>query len=469
MEEQNVFQDLPIGKLVCKMAVPIIITMIIQALYNVVDSLFVAQLGIKPLSALGIAYPIQMIMIAVSNGIGIGMNSVVSRRMGNGDIQEAGRATGNAITLALIATATMALFGFFGTNTFFQISTNDTEIIAYGTTYLSICCIFSFGLFLSIIGQRMLQAAGQPTWSMVVQMSGCAFNIIFDPIMIFGLLGFPALGVTGAAIATVGGQILSAVAAFVVCAVKKKSVSFGEKDLKPSKDIGEICKIGAPAAIALAFGSVISFGMNQILKAEAIGLAVFTVFYKLWCFVVMPINGLISGLIPVIGYNFGAKQKERLQSALRITILVGVVMMIVVTLIFQLFPNQLISFFDNGENGEEFWQMGVYALRVISWVFVPFGVGQICINIFQGMGDGTPSLIHALLHQCLLLLPTAWIFLRAGGTNLVWYSFWVAEIIATIIVLIMYRFYYKKYVLSLNLQDFQRNKAGSQPGQSTAG
>lgn len=144
-------------------------------------------------------------------------------------------------------------------------------------------------------------------------------------------------------------------------------------------------------------------------------------------------------------------------------------MMIVVTLIFQLFPNQLISFFDNGENGEEFWQMGVYALRVISWVFVPFGVGQICSNIFQGMGDGTPSLIHALLHQCLLLLPTAWIFLRAGGTNLVWYAFWVAEIIATIIVLIMYRFYYKKYVLSLNLQDFQRDKAGIQPGQSTAG
>lgn len=448
MEEQNIFRDLPMGKLVFKMATPIIVTMVIQALYNVVDSLFVAQLGIKSLTALGIAYPIQIIMIAVSNGIGVGMNSVVSRRIGSGNIKEAGQATGNSVTLALIVTAIMMGFGVFGSKPFFSISTNDNEIISYGTTYLSICCIFSFGLFLSIIGQRMLQVAGQPTWSMIVQMMGCVFNVVFDPIMIFGLFGFPAMGVAGAAIATVGGQILSAIAAFIVCAVKKKSVSFGRKDLRPSRDIYEICKVGAPAAIALAIGSVMSFGMNQILKSEAIGLAVFTVFYKLWCFVIMPVNGLVQGLIPVIGYNYGAKEKKRVQSAMKITIATGIVMMAIVTLIFQVFTPQLISFFDNGENGEEFWQMGVYALRVISWMFIPFGIGQICSNIYQGVGNGTPSLIHALLHQCILLLPTAWLFLQYGGTYLIWYAFWVAEIFSTIIVLIMYRHYYKKLFIS---------------------
>lgn len=447
--EENIFLDMPMGKLVCKMATPVIITMIIQALYNVVDSLFVAQLGIKPLTALGIAYPIQIIMIAVSNGIGVGMNSVVSQSIGQGNVKKAGRATGNTVTLALIATAIMMAFGILGSNFFFVISSDDPEIISYGTTYLSICCTFSFGLFLSIVGQRMLQVSGQPAWSMIVQMMGCVFNIVFDPIMIFGLFGFPAMGVAGAAIATVGGQILSAVAAFVVCAVKKKSVAFGIRDLKPSSDIVEMCQVGAPAAIALAIGSVMSFGMNQILKAQAIGLAVFTIFYKLWCFVIMPVNGLVQGLVPVIGYNYGAKEKERIQSAMKITVITGIIMMAIVTLVFQLFTVQLISFFDNGENGEEFWQMGVYALRVISWVFVLFGIGQICSNIFQGMGNGTPSLIHALLHQCILLLPTAWIFLQIGGTDLIWYAFWVAETISTIIVLIMYRHYCRKYVSTL--------------------
>lgn len=446
MEEQNMFRDLPMGKLVTKMAVPIIITMIIQALYNVVDSLFVAQLGLKEFTALGLAYPIQMIMIAVSNGIGVGMNSVVSRRVGEGNQKGAGRATGNSITLALIASAVMVLFGIFGSDFFFRISTNDATIAGYGSEYLSICCILSFGMFLSIVGQRMLQVAGQPTWSMVVHLMGCIFNVIFDPILIFGLLGFPAMGVTGAAIATVGGQILSAVAAFLVCAVKKKSVAFSIKDMKPTKDIFELCKVGAPAAVALAIGSVMSFGMNQILKAEAIGLAVFTAFYKLWCFVIMPINGLVQGLIPVIGYNYGAKNKERVRSAMKIAILTGIVIMAIVTLVFQLFTPQLIGFFDNGENGEEFAAMGVAALRIISWMFVPFGIGQLCSNLFQGMGNGTPSLIHALLHQCILLLPTAWLLLWLGGTDLIWYAFWVAEIISTIIVLFIYRHHYKKYI-----------------------
>ncbi len=446
MEGQNIFRDLPMGKLVAKMCVPIIITMIIQALYNVVDSLFVAQLGLKQLTALGLAYPIQMIMIATSNGIGVGMNSVVSRHMGNGDLKKAGRATGNAITLALIASFIMLLFGIFGTDFFFSISTNDYEIVQYGSTYLSICCIFGFGLFLSIIGQRMLQVAGNPTWSMVVHLMGCVFNVIFDPILIFGLFSFPALGVTGAAIATISGQILTTIASFMVCAMQKKSIAFTINDLIPSQDMIDLCKVGMPAATALAVGSVMSFGMNQILKNETIALAVFTAFYKLWCFVIMPINGLVQGVIPVIGYNYGAKNSKRVQSAMKITIIAGIVIMGFVTVLFQLFASQLMGLFDSGSNGAEFVDMGSSALHIISLIFIPFGIGQICSNLFQGMGNGTPSLIHAFLHQCILLLPTAWLLLYIGGTSMVWYAFWFAEIVSTLIVLVIFQYNYKKYI-----------------------
>ena len=449
MEEENIFGSLPMGKLITKMSVPVIVTMLFQALYNVVDSLFVARLGLNPLTALGLAYPIQIIMISAANGIGVGMNSVVSRRMGADDTTGAGKATGNAITLGIICSVLMLLFGLFGAEPFFSISTNDTEIMGYGVQYLSICCIYNFGLFFSIIGQRMLQAAGQPAWSMGVHLIGCIFNVIFDPIMIFGWFGFPAMGVSGAATATVGGQILSAVAAFVVCAIKKKSVAFGLKDLCPSKDIGKMCKVGAPAAAAMGIASVMSFGMNQILKTEATGLAVFTVFYKLWCFVIMPINGLLQGVVPVMGYNYGAKKRERVASAIKLTILAGVVIMFIKTILFQMFTGQFISLFDKGKNGADFMPAGIHALRIISWVFIPFGFGQVGSSLFQGMGKGTPSLIYALLHQCILLLPPAWLFLRWGGVDLVWYSFWVAEILSAAITAFVFRYQYRKIMAEM--------------------
>lgn len=444
METENQFGTLPMGKLIAKMSVPVIASMLVQALYNVVDSLFVAQLGIKPLTALGLAYPIQIIMIAISNGIGVGMNATVSQRMGAGNMRGAGKATGNAITLGLICTALAMIFGICGTGPFFSISTADPEIAAYGVKYLSICCTLSFGLFFSIIGQRMLQAAGEATWSMAVHLMGCAFNVIFDPILIFGLLGFPALGVTGAALATVGGQFLTAIVAFVVCGLKKKGVSYIFRDLMPSKDIAIICKIGAPAALAMGIASIMSFGMNQILKAEALGLAVFTVFYKLWCFVIMPCNGLIQGTVPVIGYNYGAKNKERLASGIKLSIIIGVVMMAIVTVIFQQFAGTLVSFFDNGNNGADFIPACVNALHIISRIFVFFGFGQVSSGIFQGMGNGLPSLIFALLHQCILLLPSAWFLLHTGGLNALWYSFWFAEILSALIMVFIFHHCYKK-------------------------
>ena len=205
-----------------------------------------------------------------------------------------------------------------------------------------------------------------------------------------------------------------------------------------------------PGAIALGIGSVISFGMNQILKHETTALGVFTAFYKLWCFVIMPINGLVQGMIPVIGYNYGAKNGERVRSAMKKTIIAGVVIMAIVTVLFQLFASQLIGLFDNGSNGAAFVDMGTSALRIISIIFIPFGIGQICSNLFQGMGNGIPSLIHALMHQCILLLPTTWLLLHIGGTSMIWYAFWFAEIVSTLIVLIIYQYNYKKYLLCNN-------------------
>lgn len=449
MKANNEFDSLPIGRLITKMSVPVIATMLFQALYNVVDSLFVAQLGLGPLTALGLANPIQMVMISLSNGIGVGMNAVVSQRMGANDTKGAARAAGNAITLGLVCYLIMLVFGVFGTNAFFGICTADADIMKLGVEYLSICCIFSFGMFFSIIGQRMLQVAGQPTWSMIVHLMGCIFNIVFDPILIFGYLGFPAMGVTGAAIATVGGQILSAIAAFVVCAVKKKGVSFTIHDLKPSSYFTDMCKVGIPAAIATGISSVMSFCMNQILKAEVIGIAVFTVFYKLWCFVTMPVTGLVQGTIPIMGYNYGAKNKERVARTVKLSIIIGIVMMAVVTALFEVFAGQLVLLFDNGKNDAAFLPAGIQALRIIAVVFVPFGSGQVCSNIFQGMGNGKPSLIFALLHQCILLLPAAWLLLRFGGLSTVWYSYWFAEIVSAGIIYFVFRNEYKKTVEKL--------------------
>lgn len=446
MEQENMFGTLPIGKLLTKMSVPIIIEMLVQSLYNIVDSLFVARLGLDALTAIGLAYPVQMVMIALTTGIGAGLNSLVSQRMGSGDMRGAGRAAGNAITLGIICYGIALLFGIFGVKPFFAMSTNNAEIAEYGASYLSICCIVSLGQFLSVTGQRMLQAAGNPAWSMITHLTGCLFNIVFDPILIFGLCGFPAMGVAGAAWATVGGQVVTTIFVYVMCLVKKKGIAFKLTDLRPSKEIGTICKVGVPAAAAQGISSVMSFGMNQILKNESIALAVFTAYYKLWSIVGTPVVGLLQGTVPIVGYNYGARKKDRVASAIKLSIIVGMVMMVFFTAVFQIFPKPLMMLFDNGENGGQFLEAGIHALRIISWIFVLYGFGQISSNVFQAMGNGVLSLIYALLHQCILLLPSAWLFLKWWGADAVWYSYWFAEIVSVVIIAVLFRIYYKKYL-----------------------
>lgn len=450
MEQKDMFGTLPMGQLITKMSVPVIVEMIFQSLYNIVDSLFVARLSLNALTAVGLVFPVQMVMIALASGIGAGMNSLVSRRMGEKDMQRAGKAVGNAILLGAVCSVVMILFGIFCAKPFFALSTSNTEIASYGISYLSICCIFGFGAFFSVIGERMLQAAGQPAWSMNTHVIGCIVNIVFDPILIFGLCGFPAMGVTGAAVATVSGQIVSTAVAFYICIIRQKGIPFTLKDIRPSEEIRTICSVGIPAAAAQGLSSVMSFGMNQILKNEAVGLAVFTAYYKLWSFVGCLVIGLLQGTVPIVGYNYGVKNRKRLSDVIKKTLLIGIVMMAVCTVVFQILPGQLIALFDNGSNGDIFMNAGVHALRIISCIFVPYAVGQICSNIFQGMGKGGPSLIYALLHQCVLLLPTAYLLLKASGMNFIWYAYWIAQIVAVTVVIIIFRFYYKKYVLTLS-------------------
>ena len=450
MKQEDMFGTLPMGKLIAKMSVPVIVEMIFQSLYNIVDSLFVARLSLNALTAVGLVYPVQMVMIALSSGIGAGMNSIVSRRMGEKNTAGAGKAVGNAVTLGVICSVLMLLFGVFCAKPFFALSTSNNEIAEYGISYLSICCIFSFGQFFSVIGERMLQTAGQPTWSMVTHLIGCAVNMVFDPILIFGLCGFPAMGVTGAAVATVGGQVVSAIVAFYICIIRKKGIQFSLKDIRPSGEIRLICSVGIPAAAAQGLSSVMSFGMNQILKNDAVGLAVFTAYYKLWSFVGGLVIGVLMGAVPIVGYNYGAKNRERVSDAIKKTLIIGLVMMAVCTILFQAFPGQLILLFDNGSNGDVFLKAGIRALRIISWIFVPYALGQICSNIFQGMGKGGLSLIYALLHQCILLLPAAYVLLKAGGVDFVWYAYWIAQAIAVVVVMLVFRSYYKKFVRSLS-------------------
>lgn len=449
MENDNVFRNLPVGTLIFRVSFPVILSMIIQAFYNIVDSLFVSRLGLQALTALGLAYPVQILMIAVSNGIGVGMNTSVSQRFGKREYREAGQAIGNAISIAIIFSMCMIIFGIFFCRSFFEFCSSDPVVIHAGYEYLFICCILNAGLFFSIIGQRLCIAIGKSFIGMLAHLCGAVFNLIFDPILIFGLFHFPAMGVKGAAIATILGQWLTAVIVFGYYYRKTdETMHFKAVDLIPGKMIFEILKTGIPAAVTIAIGSVMSFGMNQILKEEATGLAIFTVFYKLWCFVSMPITGLLQGVTPIIGYSYGARLKERLRSAMRITMLTGIFMMLAVTMVFLLFAPEMISMFDSTDS-EFFQQAGVYAIRVISMIFVPFAIGQIGSNIFQGMGEGLPSLVYSLLHQCIFLLPAAVFLLHTFGLSAVWYSFWIAEGLSVVIVCIMYYIFYRKKVCTL--------------------
>ena len=450
MEErkENRMGTMPVGKLLVTMSLPIMISMLIQALYNIVDSIFVAQIGENALTAVSLAFPVQNLIIAVGIGTGIGINSLLSRRLGERRYDDAKAAAENGILLSLCNWLVFAVFGGLFSEAFFRAFTDNPEIISMGTDYLTVCTVFSFGCFMQFACERILQATGITIYNMITQATGAIINIILDPIMIFGLFGFPKLGVKGAAVATVIGQIVAMLMGLWFNAKKNKEIHMDFRHFRPNgRIIGEIYKVGVPSIVMQSIGTVMTIGMNKILIAfSETAVAVFGVYFKLQSFVFMPIFGLTNGLVPIVAYNYGARKRHRITGSIRHALVYALSIMALGTLIFQLFPAPLLRLF---KASDALLAIGVPALRIISISFVGAGIGIVLSSVFQAMGNGVLSLTMSVARQLAVLLPVAWLMARFVGLDAVWAAFPVSEYVSVTIALFMYRYVYHNHIATL--------------------
>lgn len=423
---------MPVNRLLLSMAVPIMISMLVQALYNVVDSIFVSRVGENALTAVSLAFPVQSLMIAISVGTGVGINALLSRSLGEKNFDEADRAANNGVFLAVMGSLVFMLFGFFFAKQFFLSQTSDPEIIGYGVQYLEICTIFSIGMFGQMTFERIMQSTGKTMYTMVTQGAGAILNIILDPILIFGLLGMPAMGVSGAAVATVIGQCVAMLLALFFNLTKNKEIKLTIKGFRPNGGtIKRIYAVGIPSIIMQSIGSVMVLGMNNILMSfSSTATAVFGVYFKLQSFVFMPVFGLNNGMVPIISYNYGARHKHRMVKTMKISVMYAVAIMLVGLLIFQAGPGMLLGMFNASE---DMMGIGTIALRTISWSFLFAGFSIVISSVFQALGNGMYSLIVSVVRQLMVLLPIAWLLSKSGNVNLVWLAFPLAELIAAIV------------------------------------
>lgn len=435
--KENKMGTMPIGKLLLSMSLPAMFSMFIQAMYNVVDSIYVAQIGENALTAVSLAFPIQNLIIAVAVGTGVGLNSLISRRLGEKRMDQADKAASHGVIIALIASFVFMLFGFFLTGPFFRAFTSNPEIVSMGIDYTSIVTIFSFGCFVEIAIEKTLQATGNMIWPMVFQLTGAILNIVFDPIFIFGMFGIPKMGVAGAAIATVGGQIVSMLLALYVIIKKNHEVNLSFHKFKLEIPIfKDIFSVGFPSIIMQSIGSLMTMGMNNILMMfSSSAVAVFGVYFKLQSFIFMPVFGLGQGAMPIMGYNFGSRNRKRLMHTLKLSCLISFGIMVVGTLIFEIFPVQLLSLFNATE---EMLSIGVPALRIICISFPLAALGISFSNFFQAVGRGTNSLLISVLRQIILILPAAWLLAKFSSLNSVWFAFPIAESIAVVATLYLF-------------------------------
>lgn len=441
---ENKMGVMPVGKLIITMALPMMISMLIQALYNIVDSMFVARIHEDALTAVSLAYPVQNILIGLCTGTGVGVNALLSRSLGARDQAEANKAACNGIFLAACGAVAFCLFGIFGSKFYFTSQTDNQQIIEFGTQYLSIISILSFGIFGEIIFERLLQSTGKTLFTMTTQGIGAILNIVLDPIFIFGLGPIPAMGVAGAAIATVIGQIVAMILAIVFNLRVNKEIHISFKGFKPSgRVIKIIYSVGIPSIIMMCVGAVMNYGMNQILLGfTSTAAAVFGVYYKLQSFVFMPVFGLNNGMVPIVAYNYGARNKKRITQTIRLSVTFATCIMLVGLAVFQIFPEQLLGMFSPTE---ELIAIGVPALRLISLSFVFAGFCVVAGSVFQALGNGMYSLGTSVARQMLVLLPVAWLFSLTGNINLVWLAFPIAEIMSVAVsTFFMVRIYKKK-------------------------
>ena len=450
---QNKMGTMPIRKLLISMSLPMMASMLVQALYNIVDSIFVARVSEAALTAVSISFPIQNLMIAFGVGIGVGVNALLSKSLGEGDQPRAQRIALQGIFIEVICCVIFILVGIFAMDIFFRGQTADAEIIALGKDYLSICCIFSVGLSAQLIFERLLQATGRTVLSMISQCAGALINIIFDPILIFGVswLGIPAMGVTGAAIATVFGQIVGGIVAIVLNVRRNRELAFRFRGFRPDgKLCGGILFIGIPSAIMGSIGSFMTYGVNKILFAfEEVGktaAAVFGVYFKLQSFVFMPVFGLNNGMVPIVSYNYGAKRPDRITQTIRLSAIYAVAIMAAGVAVVQLIPDKLLRLFDASE---QMLTIGVPALRIISTCFVFAGFSIVCSSVFQALGNSIFSMIMSITRQLAVLLPAAYILAHAFGLHAVWYAFPIAEFASLALSIIMLSHTYKKVIMPL--------------------
>lgn len=418
-----------IPSLLISMSLPIVISMVIQAMYNIVDSIFVAQINEAALTAVSMSFPIQNLMIAIATGTAVGINALLSRNLGAKKFEEANQTANNGLFLAFMSYLLFLIFGFIGVNYYFRVQSTDAQIIDYGITYLKICSFFSFGLFFQIVFERLVQATGKSIYSMITQGLGAIINIVLDPILIFGLFGMPKMGVAGAAAATVIGQIIAALTGLIINHTLNKEIKVSIRGFKPDfQTIKEIYVVGIPSIIMISITSISTYVINNILnKFSSTAVAAFGVYFKLQSFVFMPVFGINNGMIPIIAYNYGAIKKDRILETIKLAILGGMALMTFGFIIFQLFPTDLLKLFNASEN---MISIGRPALKIISISFLSAGFTVVSSAVFQALGNGVLSMVLSMARQLIVLIPLAFLFSLKNNVDLVWWAFPLAEVAA---------------------------------------
>ena len=443
--QENKMGVMPIPKLLYSMALPMILSMLVQALYNVIDSVYVSQVSESAVTALALAFPIQNLQIGFATGVAVGVNALLSKSLGQGNQEQANHAAGNGIVLMLISVAVFMLFGFFGAAPYFAMQSDVAETVQGGTAYTSICCIFCLGIFTEVLCERLLQASGRTVYTLYTQGTGAIINILLDPVFIFGRFGIPAMGVAGAAVATVIGQSVAALMAICFNIKRNDDVQFSLEYLRPAGQIiRPILTVGIPSVVMMAIGSVMTFGMNQILLSFSgtgeTAAGVFGIYFKLQSFFFMPIFGLNNAAISIVAFNYGARKPHRITSTLKLSALTALGITTLGLLAFELIPGVLLNIF---HPSADFLAMGCSALRIIG-LCLP--VASICIALgasFQALGNGIYSTIVSLCRQLLVLLPAAYLLSLTGQVNNVWWSFPIAEIASLTFTLIFFTKIYR--------------------------
>lgn len=432
LERENKMGTMPINKLIISVSAPIMISMLVQSLYNLVDSIFVSKVGEMAITSVALALPLQQLMMAVGIGSAVGVNSYVSRSLGAKKFNESNKAANNGIFIAFMSFVIFFLIGLFFSKNIIEIQTGDTEIVSTGPIYLKICCMGSLGIFMHLMFERLLQSTGKTMYTMIAQCVGAILNIILDPILIFGLLGLPKMGLTGAAVATVISQWIGGITVIIFCLKYNKEIKISFSLMSPDlKIIKNIYKVGAPSIVMISIASITVFCYNKILASfSTTAIALLGVYFRLQNFIYMPVIGLNNGIIAIVAYNYGAKKFERMKEAIFTAFSYSLVLMTLGMLMMLIIPKELLSLFSASEYMAS---MGKVCFRVFSLSFIFAGISIICAGVFQAVGKGVLSMGISIARQIFILIPLTYLFSLTGDINMVWWSMPIAEAIAIIL------------------------------------